>query len=201
MTESERALVCLSAAISSRNEAAIADAIDAAHTSADGTQAEEVLLQSYLFMGFPTALSVLATWRQRTGRNVADTANEDCAGWRARGEMVCEEVYGGQYQRMRNHVAELHPDLERWMLEEGYGKVLGRSGLALRLRELCIIPLLVAQPAPRPLYSHLRGALNVGASNTDIEETLAIACAVVSAERAAAACDLWESVRQRRVES
>ena len=49
------------------------------------------------------------------------------------------------------------------MLAEGYGKVLGRPGLALEVRELCIVAILAGQDAAPQLYAHLRGALNVGA--------------------------------------
>jgi 4-carboxymuconolactone decarboxylase len=51
---------------------------------------------------------------------------DDAALWRARGQEVCRAVYGGQYPRLRENVRDLHPDMERWMVEEGYGKVLGR---------------------------------------------------------------------------
>ena len=46
-----------------------------------------------------------------------------------RGEEVCRTVYGGQYEGLRRNVRDLHPDMERWMVVEGYGKVLGRPGL------------------------------------------------------------------------
>jgi 4-carboxymuconolactone decarboxylase len=62
------------------------------------------------------------------------------------------------------------------MLEEGYGKVLSRPHMDLKVRELCIIGVLVGLDAPQQLYSHLRGALNVGATPEEVELTVDIAC-------------------------
>jgi 4-carboxymuconolactone decarboxylase len=200
MTTAERALIQLSAAVASGRDGLLASAIDEAHQAALPGAAEEVLLQTYLFLGFPTTLRALQAWRERTGTLAERSVAEDCASWRERGERVCEQIYGGQYDRLRSNVSRLHPELERWMLEEGYGKVLDRPGLSLRMRELCIIPLLVAQDAPRPLYAHLRGALNAGAVPDEVESALAMGCAHVSALRAAAACGVWESVLRRRTE-
>lgn len=83
------------------------------------------------------------------------------------------------------------------MIEEGYGKVLGRAGLPLALRELCIIGLLAAQPAPGQLHSHLRGALNAGATVADVEEALDAVAAVLPIDRLAAAYGVWQQVRER----
>jgi hypothetical protein len=40
---------------------------------------------------------------------------------------------------------QLHPVLDAMMLEHGYGRVLSRPGLSLRLRELCVIAALAGQ--------------------------------------------------------
>jgi 4-carboxymuconolactone decarboxylase len=80
---------------------------------------------------------------------------------------------------------------------EGYGKVLGRPGLALRTRELCIVALLVGQDARPQLYAHLRGALNAGAPAEDVGAALAIAAEELGAERGAAAHAVWRRLSAR----
>jgi hypothetical protein len=40
---------------------------------------------------------------------------------------------------------QLHPVLDVMMLEHGYGRVLSRPGLTLRLRELCVVAALAGQ--------------------------------------------------------
>jgi len=111
---------------------------------------------------------------------------------------VCEAVYGGQYRKLRRNIAELHPDMEAWMVTEGYGKVLGRPGLPLATRELCIVALLVGLDAEPQLFSHLRGALNAGASPDQVEATLREAGRSVSADRRSSALEVWRRVRESR---
>ena len=197
MTEAERALVQLSAALAAGNADALAHAIDRAAMLAPA-QAEEAILQSYLFVGYPAALQALATWRARTGLPAPPGAADDAREWRTRGERVCATVYGGQYERLRENIVALHPDVEEWMLTEGYGKVLGRPGLPLRVRELCIIALLAAQHAPAQLYSHVRGAVNAGASAADVDDAIETAARVLPADRVAALRETWNRVRSRR---
>ncbi|MEE8386830.1 MAG: carboxymuconolactone decarboxylase family protein, partial [Dehalococcoidia bacterium] len=54
-------------------------------------------------------------------------------------------------------------------------KVLGRSGLGLPTRELCISAILAVMGAQTQLYSHLRGALNVGVPGGVVTKALEIA--------------------------
>lgn len=198
MDDATRALVAVSAAIGAGDREHLARALDDAAGAAAPEAVEEALLQSYLFVGFPGALNALALWRERVGpRAGAAGGREDASAWRRRGEAVCARVYGAQYERLRERVAGLHPDLEAWMLEEGYGKVLGRPGLSLETRELCVVATLVPQDAPAQLRSHLRGALNVGAAPADVAEAVEIACGCASAARAESARGVWAEVWER----
>jgi len=199
MNPAIRALIALCAAVGARNRAALASTIDAAAEQADPAQVEEALLQSYLFVGYPLALQALAMWRERTGRSAPDEAAPDAPlAWRARGEAVCERVYAGQYEKLRENIARLHPDIERWMLEEGYGKVLGRPGLELKVRELCIVGVLVGLDAPHQLLSHLRGALNTGATAEELETAVEIACGHTSPAARENARKVWKDLKARK---
>jgi len=168
-------------------------------------EVEETILQAYLFLGYPAALNTFAVWRELSGREPALDAEAESgpesgfrlAEWEARGEAVCRVVYGGQYDKLRGNVRRLHPDMERWMVVEGYGKVLGRPGLDLRVRELCIVAILAIQGAHRQLYSHLRGAVNAGAGDGEIEEALAVAAEWQSPGAAEASRRVWAQVRGR----
>lgn len=96
---------------------------------------EELLLQSYLFVGFPRALNAVREWRRASGLAATEEdEGEDStriAEWIERGERTCEIVYGSMYEKLRRNIRELHPALDAWMIAEGYGKVLGRHGLDL----------------------------------------------------------------------
>lgn len=198
MDEGLRSLIRLSAALGGGDRDRIDSAIADAAEHADPVAVEEALLQSYLFLGFPAALNAIGEWRRRTGRPAPEPARDDPAEWRRRGEEVCARVYGGQYERLRENIAKLHPEMERWMLTEGYGKVLARPGLELRERELCIAAILAGQDAEPQLYAHLRGALNTGARVDEVEEALGLACGMLPPERAERARAVWARVRERR---
>jgi len=54
------------------------------------------------------------------------------------------------------------PELAAWIIEEGYGKVLSRPGVSLRLRELFSVALLAATGFPKQLFAHLRALVEMG---------------------------------------
>jgi 4-carboxymuconolactone decarboxylase len=173
-------LVRLSAVICSADEIRVRDELQSVVDAALGAEAaecvEELILQSYLFAGLPRALNAMREWRRVSGRRAPaaddDAARADTGAWRERGEMTCAQVYGRFYERLRHNIADLHPALDEWMIVEGYGKVLGREGLDLRRRELCIIAACAVQQQDRQLHSHLHGALNVGATIDEVDATL-----------------------------
>lgn len=195
LDEPTRALVRL-AAVLTLKESAQLEAMDEAVRLAPA-EAEEVLLQSYLFLGFPVALNGLALWRRRTGRPAPTPGDADPDLWLERGEEVCRAVYAQQYEALRDVMADIHPDLDRWALMEGYGKVLGRPGLDLRRRELCVAAMLSGIEATRQLHAHLRGCLNVGVAIAQVEAMLETIAPIIGAERADVAGRIWQKVRQR----
>ena len=217
MTPSRRAdeisrLVGISAALAVGDESALLRRLETAAEMPDPGAVEEVLLQSYLFLGYPAALNAFALWRNvgpgcREEESLAVEAegeegeprmpSGDWNSWEARGEEVCRVVYGGQYEGLRRNVRRLHPDMERWMVVEGYGKVLGRPGLDLVTRELCIVALLVVLDAPRQLYSHLRGALNAGATVEEVSAAMDVALSVAGDEAHRNAREVWNRVQAR----
>jgi 4-carboxymuconolactone decarboxylase len=194
------ALIRLSAALGGREPNDLKKALEEGARSGDPKQVEEVLLQSYLFIGYPVALNAFALWREVSGRESGQGVSDDWAAWCERGEEVCRTVYGGQYDGLRRNVRALHPDMERWMVVEGYGKVLGRPGLDLATRELCIAALLAVLQAPPQLYSHLRGALNAGAPSSEVEGALDLACSLLDERASQATWVVWDRVRARALE-
>jgi 4-carboxymuconolactone decarboxylase len=198
-----RALVRLSAALGRSDPGALDRAIDEALARSHAAEAEEVLLQSYLFLGYPAALNALDRWRERTGtpapRETTPSGPDQWERWAARGEAVFRTVYGEPSERLRRNVARLHPDLETWMVVEGYGKVLGREGLTLARRELCVVALLAqgGDAVHRQLYAHLRGALRAGASPGLVEETLAAVLVDAPAPIREGAQEVWRRVSAR----
>lgn len=196
-----RALLRLAASLGTRDASAIRAAMEGAREGVDGDAADEVILQSHLFVGFPDALNALGLWRQVSGRPAPESLGEDPAGWEARGERVCAEVYGANYAKLRENVRALHPDVDGWMVAGGYGRVIGRPGLDLATRELCIAALLAVWNVPRQLHSHLRGSLNAGASLAEVDEAVEIACEYVDDDAASRIRGLWGEIRDKAVAS
>lgn len=195
--DGRRALLSVAAALGTRDDARIRAALEGAHDRVNATAVEEVILQSHLFVGFPDALNALGAWRQVSGLPAPGGLGEDPAGWERRGEAVCETVYGPNYAKLRDNVRALHPDFEGWMVAGGYGRVIGRPGLCLRTRELCIAALLAVWNVPRQLHSHLRGALNAGASVAEVDEAVEVACGMVEHAAEERIRALWAEIRAK----
>ena len=197
--DEERALIRLAAMIAAGSEADIRTELTRAFEDAREEWIEEVILQSYLFAGFPRTLNASREWRRVSGRPapVADDGERlDLAEeWQRKGEKTCATVYGPFYERLRHNIRELHPALDAWMIVEGYGKVLSRPGLDLARRELCIVAACAASRQERQLHSHLHGALHAGASESAITDTLTTVGLLVSPDDAARHRMLWARIQ------
>ncbi len=178
-----RVLVRLAAAIAGGSEEVMRACIAAA-TAVRTAWVEEVILQSYLFAGFPRALNAAREWRRSSGAvappSDAGVEYDRASAWRDDGERTCAAVYGEFYQPLRRNIRDLHPALDAWMVVEGYGKVLSRPALDLPRRELCIVAACAAAGQDRQLHAHMHGALNTGSRVEDIADTLDALVGIVS---------------------
>ena len=171
-----RSLVRSAAAIAGAAETKLRAVFEEVVDRVERSEMDEVILQSYLFAGFPRALNAARIWRSVSGQQAPaedrDAELGSSATWVERGEETCRIVYGESYELLRENIRELHPALDSWMITDGYGKVLSRPQLALRTRELCIVAACAASAQQRQLHSHLHGALNSGATAEEVRETL-----------------------------
>lgn len=174
--EGTRALVRIAGAIAGADEGPTRQVMEVSVMVVDKDKVEEVILQSYLFAGFPRTLNAARIWRSVTGIDgpSSDSQAEISNGseWVARGQETCRTVYGESYEMLRQNIRALHPALDAWMITDGYGKVLSRPGLDLKTRELCIVAACATSAQQRQLHSHLHGALNAGASVDEVEAAL-----------------------------
>lgn len=148
----------------------------------------EALLQTYLFAGFPAAIEALKVAHRcaaEQGLAMGPVAIEDYDVRRfiPRGEALFARVYGEQAGRVRDRMQELSPELDAWMIIEGYGKVLSRPGpITFVERELCAaVALAVAGWLPQ-LRSHLQALVREGILFDAICEALDVAALVASQE-------------------
>lgn len=171
-----RHLVRIAGAIAGADEGTVRSVMSEAVNEADPRAVDEIILQSYLFAGFPRALNAARTWRTVSGTSApeaeAEFAPADVSAWRERGLTTCEIVYGDSYEGLRRNIKRLHPTLDEWMIVDGYGKVLSRPGVDLRTRELCVVAACAVAGQQRQLHSHMHGALNAGAGLEQVAAVL-----------------------------
>lgn len=191
------ALVRLSAGLAAGCDTDLDPLLEEAARVAPHREVEEALLQSHLFLGYPAALNGLACWRRVSGAPAPEAAGDDWAAWGDRGRKVCRTVYGRAYPGLRTNIASLSPEMDRWMIHEGYGKVLGRPGLALWRRECCIVAVLTVLGTAPQLRSHLRGALRTGAGPGVVGAVLEVALEWTPGHRRVRAGEAWAAVLER----
>jgi 4-carboxymuconolactone decarboxylase len=194
LDDATRALVRLAATITAGTDRNVRDAL-AASSIIPAVWTEELILQTYLFAGFPRALNAMREWRRIQPAPAAPVGATSADDWRRDGERTCAAVYGDMYERLRDNIEGLHPLLDEWMIREGYGKVLSRPGLDLMRRELCIVAACAAAGQERQLHSHLHGALNVGVPADVVDEAVEAIADVIADESARSTRMLWARVR------
>ena len=200
LDEATRELVRLAAVVASGTEVEIRAAMGRAIGARVPSEwVEELILQTYLFAGFPRGLNAMREWRRASGREPPDRDDGEkldrAADWAREGERTCRTVYGEMYERLRVNIRDLHPALDAWMIVEGYGKVLSRPGLDLKRRELCIVAVCAVLEQARQLHSHLHGALNAGATPAEVDETLAVVTEMLESASRERVTHLWSRVR------
>ncbi len=206
LDDQTRCLVRLAAIIGAGSERQLREHLAEAR-SLPTQWVEEVILQSYLFAGFPRTLNAARQWR-RISQTLAPATDVDAdanvAGnpdaWRTRGEVTCATVYGNMYDKLRVNIAALHPALEHWMITDGYGKILSRPGLDLVRRELCVVAVCALAEQDRQLHSHFHGALHVGATPSQVLGTLDALSDLLDDDTLRRYRMLWNHVRHAHTE-
>lgn len=200
LDEATRELIRLAAIVASGTEGEIRSAMGRAlGVPIPRAWVEELILQTYLFAGFPRGLNAMREWRRASGTPAPEFDEGErldaTAIWAEQGERTCHTVYGEMYERLRVNIRGLHPALDAWMIVEGYGKVLSRPGLDLKRRELCVIAVCAVLEQERQLHSHLHGAVNAGATPAEVDGTLAVVDEMLDDAARERVRHLWSRVR------
>lgn len=128
----------------------------------------ETILQSYLFLGFPRMIEAALVFNEvfgkggRTELRLKKYSAKESEDWFKKGRGLCQIVYGKNYWLLEKRFMEVSPETFRWMVIEGYGKVLSRPGMTQIERELAEVAALIVDKRERQLLSHIIGSLNVG---------------------------------------
>ncbi|MGL5252007.1 MAG: carboxymuconolactone decarboxylase family protein [Moraxella sp.] len=90
------------------------------------------------------------------------------------GLAVRKQVMGEAHvERAMSQITEFTAPLQDWINEHAWGSTWQREGtLDKKTRSLVTIAFLIAQKSPTELKGHIRGAINNGASVSEIQEVL-----------------------------
>lgn len=89
-----------------------------------------------------------------------------------KGMMILNKLDDNAGQRVISLLGDVSQDFSE-MLIKSFGEIFSRSGLDLKTRELITIASLTSLGSvPDRLKTHIRGALNVGATQQEILETI-----------------------------
>ncbi|MFZ5980120.1 MAG: carboxymuconolactone decarboxylase family protein [Candidatus Zixiibacteriota bacterium] len=166
-----RILSVFSAAITLADEQAAMAVLKLGRDNAvTGEMFYEIILQSYLFLGFPRMLTAAEYFNRffpdhhspAIASDKGQITPDEAERWYRDGSQLCRKVYAHNYELLKSRVEMLAPEIFRWMIIEGYGKVLSRPQLDPPTRELSIIAFLMMENREKQLFSHIKGAINVG---------------------------------------
>jgi len=144
------------------------------------TQIIELLLHLVVYAGFPASLNgVFAAKEVFQERGIQHVPTPEppsgrhsdarfAAGWDA---LVRIDGHAGEV--VIASLADIAPDLGRFIIEFGFGDIYTRSGLNLVQRELITVVALAAKGTASPqLAVHIHGFLNVGGTREQLVEVL-----------------------------
>jgi 4-carboxymuconolactone decarboxylase len=135
----------------------------------------EIVHVTAVFAGFPAGLNALQEVRAVfAARGLAPEPAPVLPGTpRERGLACLEATSKGAGQAVLDSLADIAPDMARFILDFSYGEVFCRPGLEPRLKEVAMIAAAAARGTMGPqLAVHVRAGLAVGLARREIVELL-----------------------------
>lgn len=142
------------------------------------TQMVELMLHLAVYAGFPAALNGTAALREvfteRGLRAPARVAKAPANRTRYEtGVATLREVDGNVGEQVIDSLADISPDLGRFIVEFAFGDIYARPEMDLFHRELVTIAALMAMGSANPqLKVHMNGFLNVGGTTEQMVEVV-----------------------------
>ena len=165
----------------------------------------EVLVQMYAYSGFPRCLNGLGTFtallEERKRQGIQDTVGRDATpippdtDVRARGKEIQTRVSG---REVKGGVFDFAPVVNEFLQAHLFGDIFLRDVLTFEEREIATVAALAGLGVEPQLRSHLNAALNVGVTEAQLRQIVAVLRDKVSAEAAERAGRLLEGVLEAR---
>jgi alkylhydroperoxidase/carboxymuconolactone decarboxylase family protein YurZ len=142
---------------------------------------KEVLVQMYAYCGFPRSLDGLNTFmavlKEREQKGIVDNRGREASPLAQDRTLnqLGTEIQTSLVGRPRSGpVYEFSPEIDRFLKEHLFGDIFGRDVLSFQQRELATIAALASLPAENQLRSHLNVSLNVGLTEYQLRQFVAV---------------------------
>lgn len=143
----------------------------------------DVILQTLVFAGVPKILNALQTVSELgvDNRQILEPTFPEGEEFKEpvsygefveRGEAEMHLAFCHKYPRLRERMAELHPALDRWMVDTVWGRLRSRTGLAAKERQLCALAALAGNIVWPQFKSSIIVALNSGCTLEEVRSVL-----------------------------
>ena len=183
-------------------KSALAEGLDAGLTV---NEIREVLVQMYAYAGFPRCLNGLGVFtallEERKARGLQDTVGREATpippdtDVRARGREIQTKVSG---REVKGGVFDFAPVANEFLQAHLFGDIFLRDVLTFEEREIATVAALAGLGVDPQLRSHLNAALNVGVTEAQLRQLVAVLRDKVGAEAAERAGRLLEGVLEAR---
>lgn len=101
-------------------------------------------------------------------------------------------IWGEKAEAIQIALEELDEDLAKLIVDVAYRDVFTRPGLDLKTRELLAVSHLISVGSAGELETHIRGALNCGATESEIRETIIHAALFIGFPRVVSAMKVFK---------
>ena len=173
---------------------------------------KEVLLQLYAYCGFPRSLSgintLMAVLEDRETRGIRDevgalaTAQVSSENKYEKGKQVLGALTGRPQNRPRRGYSAFFPTIELFLKEHLFADIFGRGVLSYQDREITTVAALVSMGGvERFARAHMGLALNVGVTESQLEQLLAVIESDVGAAEARSGQDLLSQVMASQMDT
>jgi 4-carboxymuconolactone decarboxylase len=149
----------------------------ALHAGCTPREIVETMIHTSVYAGFPAALNGVTVAKQvfasrdEPVRVEPDTDTPSSQDRYQRGLAALESIDGEAGAAVIASLADIAPDLARYIIEYAFGDIYLRGGLDLRTREIVTIAMCAALGTARPqLKVHVHGLLNVGGTRQEAVE-------------------------------
>ena len=106
--------------------------------------------------------------------------------WNVIGKEIMDPIW--------DELGEATQEIQEYVTEFAWGEIFSRPGLDQKTRILLNLAMLVVQGEARVLSLHIRAALNLGCSRTEVREALIQTCTFAGFAKSTQACKLAQEI-------